>query len=172
RSPGISVESLAASKRRENQVLRLRSAQRFQKIAYREGDFLTVRFQREVSSVQELDSRVRIIASEGFGAAVVQLYFQSRSLQRLQLAEHGGDQFCDSGMNVHGALNHRVWRVGVHHVEERMNDLVALDSQKRRAKDFFGFGVHQNFHESVRLAFFPRTADLRHRTLSNQSFPS
>jgi hypothetical protein len=31
-------------------------------------------------------------------------------------------------MNVHGALNHRVWRVGVHHVEDRMNYLIALES--------------------------------------------
>src|SRR5207247_4996229 len=75
-------------------------------------------------------------------------------------------------MNVHSALNHRIWRVGVHHVEDRMNYLIALDPQKRRAKDLFRFSVHQNFHESVRLAFLPRTADLRHRTLSYQSFPS
>src|SRR5882724_4714933 len=74
-------------------------------------------------------------------------------------------------MNVHGALNHRVWRVGVHHIEDRMNYLIALDPQERRSKELFRFGIHQNFHESVRLAFFPRTADLRHRTLSNQRFP-
>jgi hypothetical protein len=89
------------------------------------------------------------------------------SLQRLQLTEHGGDQFADSRMNVHGALNHRVWRVGVHDVEERMNYLVGLDPQERRAKDLFRFGVHQNFHESLRLAFLHRTADSCHRTLSN-----
>ena len=41
-----------------------------------------------------------------------------RSFQRLQLAEHGWDQFGDSRMNVHGALNYRVRRVGVHHVED------------------------------------------------------
>src|SRR5215470_4723784 len=82
----------------------------------------------------------------------------SRSLQRLQLAEHGRDQFCDSRMNVHGALNHRVWRLGVHHVQEGVNYLIALDPQERRSKDLFRFGIHQNFHESVRLAFPPRTA--------------
>src|SRR5262249_8224721 len=49
--------------------------------------------------------------------------------------EHGRDQFCDSRMNVHGALNQRVWRVGAYHVEERMNYLVALDSQERCSKD-------------------------------------
>jgi len=52
-----------------------------------------------------------------------------------------------------------------------MNYLIALDPQERRSKELFRFGIHQNFHESVRLAFFPRTADLRHRTLSNQRFP-
>ncbi len=30
-------------------------------------------------------------------------------------------------MNVHGALNHGVWRVGVHQVEDRMNYLIAVD---------------------------------------------
>src|SRR5438552_12993163 len=99
-------------------------------------------------------------------------FFELGSLQWLQLTEHGRDQFCDSRMNVHGALNHRVWRIGVHHVEDGMNYLIALDPEERRSKDLFRFGVHQNFHESVRLAFLPRTADFRHRTLSNQSFAS
>jgi hypothetical protein len=35
---------------------------------HREGDFLKVRFEREMSSIQELDRRVRIVASERFGA--------------------------------------------------------------------------------------------------------
>ena len=44
-------------------------------------------------------------------------------------------------MNVHGALNRRVRRVGVHHVEDRLSYLIALDPQQRR---HFRFGVHQN----------------------------
>ena len=32
-------------------------------------------------------------------------------------------------MDVHGALNYRVWRVGVHHVKDRMNFLIALNPQ-------------------------------------------
>jgi len=48
-------------------------------------------------------------------------------------------------MNVHGVLNHRVWRVGVHHVEDRMNYFIALDPQERRPKDLFRFGIHQNY---------------------------
>jgi hypothetical protein len=34
-------------------------------------------------------------------------------------------------MNVHGALNHHVRRFGVHHIEDRMNYLIALDPQER-----------------------------------------
>jgi len=37
-----------------------------QKIAHCDGDFLYMRFECEVSGIQELDSRVRVIASEGF----------------------------------------------------------------------------------------------------------
>jgi hypothetical protein len=44
-------------------------------------------------------------------------------------------------MNVQGALNHRVWGVGVHYIEDRMNYLIALDPKKRRAKDLFRFGI-------------------------------
>jgi hypothetical protein len=33
-------------------------------------------------------------------------------------------------MNLHGALNRRVWRVDVHHVEDRVNYLIAPDFQE------------------------------------------
>jgi hypothetical protein len=33
-------------------------------------------------------------------------------------SEHGRDQFADSRMNVRGALRHRVWRFGAHHIED------------------------------------------------------
>lgn len=42
-----------------------------------------------------------------------------------------------NGMNGHGALNHRVLRIGVHHVADRINYLIALDPQERRSKIFF-----------------------------------
>jgi hypothetical protein len=39
-----------------------------QESPHREGDFLKVRFEREMSSIQELDRRVKVVASERFGA--------------------------------------------------------------------------------------------------------
>jgi len=48
-------------------------------------------------------------------------------------------------MNVHGALNHCVRCCGVHDIEDRMNYLIALDTQKRCAKDFFSFGIRRTF---------------------------
>ena len=62
-------------------------------------------------------------------------------------------------MNVHGALDHRIRRLGVHHIEDRMNNLIAFDAQERRAEDLFGPGVDHNFHESLRLALLHRAAD-------------
>jgi len=40
-------------------------------------------------------------------------------------------------MNVHGALNQRVWRLAVRHVEDRVNYFIALDSQERRSTNGF-----------------------------------
>jgi len=34
-----------------------------------------------------------------------------------------------------------------------MNYFIALDSQERRSKDLFRFGIHQNFLNPSRLAF-------------------
>ena len=79
-----------------------------------------------------IDKRIRVTAEQAFPADG-----RARLFQRLQLTENGRDQFCDRRMNVHGALNHRVWRVGVHDVEDGMNYLVALDPQERRSKDLF-----------------------------------
>ena len=69
-------------------------------------------------------------------------------------------------MNVHGALNHRVWRVGVHHVEYRMNSLVALDPQERCSKDLFRRGTalafklrNDSLFGAFELPFMPDQSD-------------
>ncbi len=41
----------------------------------------------------------------------------SRLIEGLEIAEHRRDQFGDGGVDVHGALDHGVGRVGIHHVE-------------------------------------------------------
>jgi hypothetical protein len=40
-----------------------------------------------------------------------------------------GINFATNRMNVHGAMNHRVRRIAVHHAEDRLDDLIALDFQ-------------------------------------------
>jgi hypothetical protein len=37
-------------------------------------------------------------------------------------------------MDVHGALDRRVRRLRVHHVEQRVHDLVAVQAEERRAE--------------------------------------
>lgn len=50
-------------------------------------------------------------------------------LQRLQIAEHGYDEFRDGWVNMHGTLNDRVGGISIHHVEHGMDDLiVAVDN--------------------------------------------
>ena len=44
-----------------------------QKIAHFDGDFLNVGFEPKVSGIQELDSRVRFIPSEGFPSVLHRL---------------------------------------------------------------------------------------------------
>jgi hypothetical protein len=54
-----------------------------------------------------------------------------RSLQRLELVHHGRNKLRHRGMNVHRALYHCVGRLGVHDIQDAMDDLVALESQER-----------------------------------------
>ena len=52
----------------------------------------------------------------------------ARSLQRLEPIHHGRNKLRYRGMNVHRALYHRVRRLGVHDIEDAMNDLVTFES--------------------------------------------
>ena len=45
--------------------------------------------------------------------------------QRLKLPEHRRNQFRDRRVNVHRPLNHRIRRLGIHHIEDRVDGLIA-----------------------------------------------
>ena len=60
-----------------------------------------------------------------------------------------------NSVNVHGALNQRVWRVGVHLAEDRTNYLIALDPHERLTQlRQIGLGAthkaHRNYEYLVR----------------------
>src|SRR2546427_477492 len=65
-------------------------------------------------------------------------------------------------MNVHRPLDHLVGGAAVHQVEQRMHDLVALDTEQRRPEDPFALRVHQHLHEALSFAALPRTSHARH----------
>ena len=48
-------------------------------------------------------------------------------------------------MHVHRALHHRVRRLRVHEIRDRMYDLVAFDAEQRRAQEAFALGIHETF---------------------------
>src|SRR5207249_4095783 len=62
-----------------------------QKIAHCDGDFLYMRFECKVSGIQELDSRVRVIASEGFPSVLHRLFSDDvLDLRHVALGGRGG----------------------------------------------------------------------------------
>src|SRR5437899_7524024 len=65
-----------------------------QKIAHCYSDFLYMRFECEVSGIQELDSRVRVIASEGFSTCGNEI-----KISLPQMASSGGFHFLKYSWN-------------------------------------------------------------------------
>ena len=59
-------------------------------------------------------------------------------------------------------------RVGGHHVEHRVDDLVAFDAEQRGAEDALALGIDEHLHEALRLAALPGAADARHRHHADQ----
>jgi len=64
---------------------------------------------------------------------------------------------------AHRARQRVVGRLRRHDVEDRVDDLVAADSEDRRAQDLVGLFIHDDLHEALCPALFHRAADPRHR---------
>ena len=69
---------------------------------------------------------------------------------------------------MHRPLDHGIRRLGVHHVQDRVDDLVAADAEDGRAQDPVRLGVHQHLHEALRLALLHGAANARHRPRGDQ----
>src|SRR5882672_5415610 len=91
---------------------------------------------------------------------------------RLQVPEQRRYQLRDRGMDVHRALHGGVGLLRVHHVQQRMHDLVAVQAEDRRAEQLLRPGVGQDLHEALRLAGFLSAADTGHRHLAGENLPS
>src|SRR5882672_7364930 len=91
---------------------------------------------------------------------------------RLQVPEQRRYQLRDRGMDVHRALHGGVGLLRIHHVEQRVHDLVAVQPQDRRAEQLLRPGVRQDLHEALRLAGFVRAADAGHRHLAGEDLPA
>ena len=72
-------------------------------------------------------------------------------------------------MNWHHALHYCVRRLGIHHVENTMHDLVAAGTEKCRAQDFLAVSIGDDLHETLCLATLNGTAHLCHRTYSDEN---
>ena len=66
-------------------------------------------------------------------------------------------------MNVHRALYHRVRRLGIHSIENAVDDLIAGESQEGGAEYLLTVSIHQDFHEPRGLTSLFRATDAFHR---------
>src|ERR1700752_4887611 len=71
---------------------------------------------------------------------------------------------------MHGAGNRGVGLLGRHDVEDRVNDLIAADTENGCAEDEFGFGVDHHLHEALCLPLLHGSPYACHRSLAHQSF--
>ncbi len=73
-------------------------------------------------------------------------------------------------MNVYGARDGGVGRVGVHNVEETVDGFIAADAKEGGAEDLMGFGVDEDLHEAEAFAFFDGAVDAGHRASGDEGF--
>src|SRR5947207_14490416 len=91
---------------------------------------------------------------------------RSRPLpNRLQFAEHRRDELGDRRMDRHRTLQHRIRRAGIHHVDDAVDRLVTASPENRGAEDLPRFGIDDDLHQALRLAFLDRAPDAAHRPL-------
>src|SRR5262245_6878095 len=85
-----------------------------------------------------------------------------RSPQRHEILQHGRNEFRDRWVNVHRAPQDRGRRLGIHDIENAVNDLVARNSEQRRTENLLRLLVDQDLHEALGLAFLVGPADVLH----------
>src|ERR1700704_452970 len=95
-----------------------------------------------------------------------------RSLQRHEVAQHGRNELRHGRMDVHRPLQDRARSLGIHDIENAMNDLVARQPQKRSPEDLLRFLVHQDLHETLGLTLLIGAAHVLHGHGRDQRRPT
>ena len=67
------------------------------------------------------------------------------SRKRLQFGQDGGEIFRDCWMNVHCALDDRIWRLRIHDIQQNVNDFIASSPKNRSTQNLFCFRIHSRF---------------------------
>jgi hypothetical protein len=75
-------------------------------------------------------------------------------------------------MNVHCALDYRVWSLRVHDIQQNVNDFIAAGPKNRSAQNLFCFRVNTDFHEALGFTFFVGPAHPAHWVLRNERLAS
>src|SRR5882757_4103373 len=88
--------------------------------------------------------------------------------ERCETTEQSRDELGDRRMDVHGALQDGVGRLGVHGVEHAMDGFVTARAQERRPQNLLRLRVDEHLHEAVGLALLEGARDILHGNLADQ----
>ena len=101
-------------------------------------------------------------------------YRLSRYLLRkwLQFGENCGQILRDRRMNMHCALDDRVWRLRIHDVQQNVNHFIPSNSENGSSQDLFRFCIDADLDETLHLSFFVGPAHFTHRIFRNEGTAS
>ncbi len=94
---------------------------------------------------------------------------EAGSGERFDVAEDGGEEFGNGGVDVYGALDVGVGGAGVHGVDDAVDGFVAAGSEDGGAEDLFCVGVDEDFDEAFGFALFDGACDSGHGAGADES---
>ena len=87
------------------------------------------------------------------------------SCKWLKLLQQRRQQFTDGGVDWHGAFNAGVGLPSGHHIEQGVDDFVAVQPQNAGTQQALVFGIDQHLHKALGLTRFACAANALHRHL-------
>src|SRR5262249_25484161 len=89
-----------------------------------------------------------------------------------ELLEKRRNELRHCRMDVHRVLQNRVRCFGVHRVQHAVDGFIAPGPEYGSTQNLLRLRVNDDFHQTVRLAFFDRASDASHRPFANQDLAS
>src|ERR1700730_5166262 len=92
----------------------------------------------------------------------------SSSRPGLELSQDGGNELGNGRMYVHGTLKRRVRHLGIHDIENAVDDLVAAAAEDGGPENLLCVGIDDDFDEALRLSLLDGARHPSHWPSSDQ----